>query len=126
MAKQKLNKEMIERARRLASELRTDKEIYTALGISESYFYEIKNGTSGGELSPLFVEALKKGHDEYLQNLEQEALANIRAAKEWQSDAWLLERCLPERYGRVDRLQATLEGNMSNEIVINIGGGEDA
>lgn len=120
MAKNRLTKELIQRARRLSAEFKTDKEIYTALGISEASFYAYKNK------SVEFSEALKKGRAEYLDNLEAEAVAGIRAAgaQSWQAYAWLLERTKPEQYGKVDRLQATLDGGLNNEITIEITGGE--
>lgn len=119
----RLTKELIQEAQRLSAEFRTEKEIYTLLGIAESTFYKWKSNTTN-PMCLKFVEALKKGREEYLQNLEQECLANIRAAKEWQSDAWLLERCLPDKYAKVDRLQATLDGNLNSEINIEVIGDE--
>lgn len=126
MAYTKLNAEMIERARRLSAEFKTDKEIYTALGISEKCFYDYKAGNRGGKLAEQFSQALKKGRAEYFDRLEAEAVAGIRAAgaQSWQAYAWLLERTKPDQYGKVDRLQATLDGGINNEIVIEITGGE--
>ena len=119
----RLTKELIQEAQRLSAEFRTEKEIYTLLGISERSFYAWKANTTN-PLCQQFAQALKKGREEYLQNLEQECLANIRAAKEWQSDAWLLERCIPDKYAKVDRLQATLDGNLNSEINIEVTGDE--
>ena len=119
MAKKRLNKKMVERARELATEFKTDKEIYTCLGICEATFYKWK-ADQDDELCIAFSEALKKGHEEYLQRIERECLARIIEAKEWQSDAWVLERMMPEKYGRLDRLQATLDGNLNSEINIHV------
>lgn len=126
MANTKLTRKMIEKARRLSAEFKTDKEIYTALGISETAFYDYKAGRKGGKLSAAFAAALKKGREEYLDNLEAEAVAGIRSAgaHSWQAYAWLLERTKPDQYGKVDRLQATLDGSLNNEITIEITGGE--
>lgn len=117
--KKKLTKRMIDRARELASEFRTDREIYTCLGIAESTFYAWKADTES-EDAVEFTEALKKGHEEYLQRIERECLARIIEADSWQSDAWVLERLLPDKYARLDRLQATLEADMKNEITITV------
>lgn len=119
MAKKKLTRRMVERARELATEFRTDKEIYTCLGISETCFYAYK-ANEDDPLCVAFSEALKKGHEEYLQRIERECLNRIIEAKEWQSDAWVLERLMPDKYGRLDRLQATLDGNLNSEINITV------
>lgn len=119
MAKKRLGKKMIARARFLASQFKTDKEIYTCLGICEATFYKWK-ATTDDEMCVAFSEALKKGHEEYLQRIERECLARIIEAKEWQSDAWVLERLMPDKYGRLDRLQATLDGNLNSEINITV------
>ena len=119
MAKKKLTKKMVDRARVLASEFRTDKEIYTCLGICESAFYAYK-ANKDDPLCVAFLEALEKGHEEYLQRIERECLGRIIEAREWQSDAWVLERLMPEKYGRLDRLQATLDGSLNSEINITV------
>lgn len=119
MARKRLNKKMVDRARELAAEFRTDKEIYTCLGLSETCFYKYKANTED-ELCRAFKEALEKGHEEYLQRIERECIARIIKAKEWQSDAWVLERLMPDKYGRLDRLQATLDGNLNSEINITV------
>ena len=119
MAKKKLTKRMVDRARQLATEFKTDKEIYTCLGICEATFYAWK-ANKEDELCIAFSEALQKGHEEYLQRIERECLARIIEAKEWQSDAWVLERLMPDKYGRLDRLQATLDGNLNSEINITV------
>lgn len=122
----RLTNELVNKARKLSAEFKTDKEIYTALGISETAFYDYKSGRKGGKYSAAFAAALKKGREEYFDRLEAEAVAGIRAAgaQSWQAYAWLLERTKPDQYGKVDRLQATLDGGLNNEIVIEITGGE--
>lgn len=115
----KLTRKMVDRARQMAAEFRTDKEIYTALGIAESTFYLYKADKEDA-MCVAFSEALEKGHEEYLQSLERECLARIRRDDSWQSDAWILERTMPEKYGRLDRLQATLDADMRNDITIEV------
>lgn len=116
MAYKKLTAKLIREARRLAAELRTEKDIAQCLGISQSTFYDYK------AKYPEFSEAIEKGREEWKSNQEAICLQRIVDADQWQAAAWLLERTQPEKYGKLDRLQASLEGGLSNEINITIEG----
>lgn len=120
MARSKLTKKLIQEARRLAAELRTEKEIAQCLGISQSTFYDYK------ARFPEFSEAIEKGREEWKSNQEAICLQRIVDADQWQAAAWLLERTQPEKYGKLDRLQATLDGGMTNEIILTVTGEEGA
>lgn len=66
-------------------------------GITAATLYEWKNNI------PEFSEGLEKADAKF----EQKAIANISKAgqsrKHWTANAWLLERKLPQRYGKVER-----------------------
>ena len=49
-------------------------------------------------------------------------MQRIVDADQWQAAAWLLERTMPDKYGKLDRLQASLEGGLTNEIILTVTG----
>lgn len=55
-------------------------------------------------VNPEFSEALEAAREESLGILEQRVHAAAR--KDWRAAAWLLERRLPEEYGRKERIEA--------------------
>jgi hypothetical protein len=64
-------------------------QIWDALDIGESTFWRwMKRGENGEEPYREFRAAIKKGEHLGLYN----ALKRVRAAENWQSDAWFLER----------------------------------
>ena len=60
-----------------------------------------------------FYESVKEAE----QTAELALLRDIRTDDSWQSKAWILERRFPERWGRKDRLQADVTGNVDVQFV---------
>lgn len=74
-----------------------------------------RNYLEAGEtdrLEAIFYTKVQRAHAE----VELEALQAIRAAGQnpahWSANAWFLERTRPGRYGRVDRNQLEIQGNL--------------
>jgi len=64
----------------------------------------------------VFVDATKRAEAEAIA----ERVARIRqagAAGQWQADAWLLERKLPDRFGRRERLDHKVEADVTIRFV---------
>ena len=91
-------------------------------GISKDTLYAwLRKGAraQGGKFR-VFSDAVEKA----MAEAEQDDLLIIkRAAQEgiWQAAAWRLERKHPERWGRVDRLQAEIAGKDGGPIQIVVG-----
>jgi transposase len=99
-----LNEEYIRKAQELAAQGLSDRAICTALGISPETFYEwIRKGEAGRQPYVDFARAVKKG----LQQFESVCVNGIleAAKKNWTAYAWLLERRLPEVWGKRERIE---------------------
>lgn len=79
-------------------------------GISEDTFYEwIK-------VHPEFSEGIKQAEIES----EKELVEYIRNDVSWQSKAWMLERRLPERWGRVERVKQEISGPSGQPVQLEV------
>lgn len=113
-ARGKLTKELIKRACALKKKGYTNIQICEALEISQETFYRWQRGEDLTPLGCELCEGLKKA-----EAAKQAAiLARIEKAgnDSWQALAWYAERMWPERFGRVDRLQATVEQTTQAEV----------
>ena len=103
IARVKLNKKVIERAKELANNGNYDYVIAGAIGIGRRTFYTwLKRGEEDYErgvssLYRQFYEAMEESRS----FAETEAVKGILEAgkKQWQALAWFLERRYPERWG---------------------------
>jgi len=126
MAKSKLNREIIEHVRKLASLGVDVKTITDALNISRQTFYDwLNRGERDAQegkrtLYADFFDAYKKAQAEAI--IRNVALI-LEAAKNgnWQAAAWFLERRMPEVWGR--KLDVHSEGKF--EVKIKLVEGED-
>lgn len=105
--KSKLTKELIRKACKLKKQGYTNTQICQACEISEESFYKWQRGEDVNPLSAELIEGLKKAEAEK----QAAILAKIEkaGADSWQALAWYAERMWPERFGRVDRLQAEVQ-----------------
>ena len=124
MGKPKLTEELVKRAVELKSHGMSNQDICTACGISETAFYRWQEQGGKTDLQRALVEGLKKAEAGYKDALLQGILERGKE-KEWQALAWLLERKYPTEFGRVDRLQAELKAETTNEITLTVTGLED-
>lgn len=88
------------------------------IGVSTLYSW-IERGEADIEASKRtvyaeFVEALQRGEAEG----EADLLATIResAPKNWQAAAWMLERKMPEKYGRRDQVKLEHSGRIGHDL----------
>ena len=114
--KSKLTKQLIKKACQLKAKGYTNTQICQACGISEASFYAWQQ-KADGENTPLqteLLEGLKKAE----ADKQAAILAKIEAQGEehWQALAWYAERMWPERFGRVDRLQAEVKQETKAEV----------
>jgi transposase len=94
------------------------------LGIHKDTFYDwLKRGetereTVEGSIFTRFSDAVKRARAE----AKQELLAKVRAGSgaDWQSKAWILERCFPREFGRIDRAQIELTGKDGGDMTIQV------
>jgi len=73
-------------------------------GIGETTYYKWLEWGEGKEKSDIyreFREAIKKAEGKF----ETRLVKKIELDTSWQSNAWLLERRFPKRWGRIDRRQ---------------------
>lgn len=116
--KSKLTKQLIKKACDLKRKGYTNAQICQACDISESIFYawQQEGGDREQPLSVELVEGLKKAEAEKQAAL----LAKIEAHGEnnWQAVAWYLERMWPERFGKVDRLQAEVKQETQASVAV--------
>lgn len=105
--KSKLTKQLIQKACKLKKKGYTNTQICQACEISEESFYKWQRSEDMNPLSAELIEGLKKAEAEKQAAL----LAKIEAHGEehWQAVAWYMERMWPERFGKVDRLQAEVK-----------------
>ena len=79
-------------------------------GIHKDTFYEwIKQ-------YPDFSDAVKEAE----AASELELVSKIKVDPSWQSKAWMLERRMPERWGRVDRLKQEISGPDGKPLVVKV------
>lgn len=77
----------------------------------ESYYEWMRRGSKGDEPFKTFADAITKA----IGDAEMWDLAVIsKAAQEgnWQASAWRLERKFPRKWGRLDRIEATVNQNV--------------
>lgn len=112
--KSKLTKALIAKACNLKKKGYTNTQICQACGISEETFYKWQRSEDINPLSAELIEGLKKAEAEKQAAL----LAKIEAHGEehWQALAWYMERLWPERFGRVDRLQAEVKQETKAQV----------
>lgn len=114
--KSKLTKQLIKKACQLKAKGYTNVQICQACGISEASFYAWQQ-KADGENTPLqteFLEGLKKAE----ADKQAAMLAKIEehGQEHWQALAWYMERLWPERFGRVDRLQAEVKQETKAQV----------
>jgi len=114
MAKSKLTRDMIDKARELTEAGQPECEIYPLLGISAMTWsrwkrageedYALQKET---DLRDLYA-ALQSGRSAFIRD----NLATIREAskRDWKAAAWLLERRVPEHFALKQEVQASVEG----------------
>lgn len=106
MAKLKLNKALIKKVEKYASEGMYNVVICQLIGITEQTFYDWLNKAEAEKekgivsLYTEFSESLKKADAER----ERKWLKEIDKDPSWQSKAWCLERKYRDRWGRNDTL----------------------
>lgn len=131
MAKLKINQKMIDKAYKYAQLGNKDKAIYTALGISETSYYDyLKKAetlSGKGSLSDYnklileFSESIKKGRAEAeIRNL---GLIQKAAKTTWQAAAWHLERSNPEDWGNKMKIDQKVSGDKDNPLNVNVNHG---
>lgn len=105
--KSKLTKKLIQKACNLKRKGYTNTQICRACEISEESFYKWQRGEDVNPLSAELIEGLKKAE----ADKQAAILAKIEAQgkEHWQALAWYAERMWPERFGRVDRIQAEVK-----------------
>lgn len=116
--KPKLSRQVLERAVDLKKGGANNCDICAAIGIAESTFYAWSNAPKT-PLQKEFSESIKKAEADYKNALLDIIMRDARE-KDWKAAAWLLERKYPKEYARQDRLQATVEADLKNEITIEI------
>lgn len=114
--KSKLTKQLIKKACQLKAKGYTNVQICQACGISESIFYawQQEGGDREQPLSAELVEGLKKAEADKQAALL--AMIEEHGQQHWQALAWLMERQWPERFGRVDRLQAEVKQETKAQV----------
>lgn len=116
--KSKLTKELIKKACNLKKKGYTNTQICQACGISEASFYAWQQAADG-ENTPLQTELL-----EGLKRAEAEKQAAILAKIEkhgqdsWQALAWYAERMWPDRFAKIDRLQAEVKQETQASVAV--------
>jgi hypothetical protein len=112
--KSKLTKALISKACKLKAKGYTNTQICQACEISEESFYKWQRGEDVNPLSAELIEGLKKAEADKQAAL----LAKIEAHGEehWQALCWYMERMWPERFGRVDRLQAEVRQETKAQV----------
>lgn len=97
LAKPKCTKRLIEEATALKRQGMSNKDICACIGLSETTFYGwIKDEES--QMHRKFAQSLKEAEGEFKAALREQIIKHGR--KEWQANAWLLERTFPEEYAR--------------------------
>ena len=87
-----------------------------AVGINRDTFYDwLKKGARDKKagLSTIYTEfsdIVKKSQAK--AEVGDLAVIGAAAKREWQAAAWRLERKYPERYGRLDRIEASIRGRI--------------
>ena len=114
--KSKLTKALIKKACDLKRKGYTNTQICQACEISEETFYRWQRGEDVNPLSSELCEGLKKAEAEK----QAAILAKIESHGEdsWQALAWYAERMWPERFGKVDRLQAEVKQETTAEVAV--------
>lgn len=115
--KSKLTKALIQKACKLKKKGYTNTQICQACEISEETFYRWQRGEELEGLAYELCEGLKKAEAEKQAAL----LAKIEAhgKEHWQAVAWYMERMWPERFGRVDRLQAEVKQETKASVAVS-------
>ncbi len=106
MAKEKCDGKAIETAANLKGRGLTNKDVCTALGISEATFYRWVD-TPKTDNQREFCEAVKKAEVEYKADLLDAIYSKATAPENmtWQAAAWLLERKYPKEFAKVSRME---------------------
>lgn len=114
--KSKLTKALITKACNLKRKGYTNAQICQACEISEETFYRWQRGEELEGLAYELCEGLKKAEAEK----QAAILAKIEAHGEetWQALAWYAERMWPERFGKVDRLQAEVKQETKASVAV--------
>lgn len=98
LAKPKCTKRLIEEAAALKRQGMSNRDIAACVGINESTFYEWLKDADENAMHGKFAKALKEAEGEFKAALRDQIIKHGR--KEWQANAWLLERTFPEEYAR--------------------------
>ena len=114
--KSKLTRDLIKKACQLKKKGYTNTQICQACEISEESFYKWQRGEDVNPLSAELIEGLKKAEAEK----QAAILAKIEKHGEdsWQALAWYAERMWPERFGKVDRLQAEVKQETKASVAV--------
>lgn len=100
----KLTTEFIHKVEKLAAHGMTQRQIATIMGVGECTISSWKS--KKGFLEEKFAKAIARGEATGIQRrLERIEKAGKKGS--WQADAWLLERRVPEQFGRNDRMKVT-------------------
>lgn len=117
--KSKLTPALVKKACNLKKKGYTNAQICQACDISESSFYAWQQAADG-ERTPLqteLLEGLKKAEAEkqaaILEKIEKQGEEGS-----WQALAWYAERMWPERFGKVDRLQAEVKQETKASVAV--------
>jgi len=99
----------IKQVERLAAKGMTQRQIAVILGIDPCTISSWKSRK--GELEDKFNKALKRGEAKGVQR-RLDRIEKAGKGGSWQADAWMLERRLPEQFGRNDRMRVSdVDGN---------------
>ena len=114
--KSKLTKELIAKACDLKKKGYTNTQICQACEISEESFYKWQRGEDVNPLSSELIEGLKKAEAEK----QAAILAKIEGHGEnnWQALAWYAERMWPDRFAKIDRLQAEVKQETKASVAV--------
>ncbi len=118
MAKSKLTQALIDEAVTLLEAGNYVNTVCDAIGVSEGIWYRWIKEAEDPKAAPLkveFVESIKRATSE----AERSYVGVIQdAAKQhWQAAAWWLERKMPEKWGRHDRLKVDATVNSGVMVV---------
>ena len=114
--KSKLTRELIEKACDLKKRGYTNAQICQACEISEETFYRWQRGEELEGLAYELCEGLKKAE----AKKQAAILAKIEehGQETWQALAWYAERMWPERFAKVDRLQAEVKQETKANVAV--------
>jgi transposase len=120
----KLNDEMIEKVKQAISKLYYIEAVADYVGISRRVVYDWlesgeKEDKEGNEenIYVRFLHAVKKSQAEAKRELVDGI--KIGSGANWQSKAWILERCYPNEFGKRERIDLTANVSHSFETLLS-------